>query len=299
MPDPTPYEPCYDFTASDKGPQLNVELADVAEATRGLVYAVADIRRADGALKNGIVTADSLAVSVLGQLAPEAIAALDLGEAVSRAEAAQVAAEGSEAGALGAETNAAASAITATTQAGLAATSAATAATRAGEAATQAAAAAASETAAAISAAAAAAASAAPRVAFMAHRNNSDQTGIATGVATKVAANSQVFDQGGFYSTATARWTPSAGRYRITGAALFSAAVVDQQQYRAMVYKNGALFRQSIVLASGTADVTALVSASDVANGTDYYEFFVQGAGTGSKTISGAPADTWFEGSAL
>ena len=260
MPDPIPYAPGYDFTASDKGPQLNVELANVAEATEGLVSAVADIRRADGALKNGIVTADSLAVSALLELSPEAIAALDLAEAVTRAEDAEDAAAASAAAAEG-------SATTATTQAGLASASAA--------------------------------AAAAPRVAFMAHRNSVDQAGIAVDTATKLVANSEVFDQGGFYDTTLARWTPSAGRYRISAAAFFSAAVVSGQQYQAMIYKNGSLFRRSVVSASGNAGLTVAVSAVDAANGTDFYEFFVRGAGAGTKTVSGDPANTWFEGSAL
>lgn len=40
-------------------------------------------------------------------------------------------------------------------------------------------------------------------------------------------------------------------------------------------------------------------TAVDVASGSDFYEFFVQGDGAGNKTVSGAPANTWFEGSAL
>ena len=74
MADPTPYAPGYDFTSVEKGPQFNAELADVALATEELVDAVKDIRRSDGALKNGIVTIDSLAPGVLANAATEAAA---------------------------------------------------------------------------------------------------------------------------------------------------------------------------------------------------------------------------------
>ena len=74
MADPTPYAPGYDFTSVEKGPQFNAELADVALATEELVDAVMDIRRSDGALKNGIVTIDSLAPGVLANAASEAAA---------------------------------------------------------------------------------------------------------------------------------------------------------------------------------------------------------------------------------
>lgn len=292
MPDPTPYNPSYDFTASDKGAELNVQLADIAVATEGLVSAITDIRRSDGALQNGIVTADSLSLSALAALGPNGTLA---DAAVTSAASAAATA-----------TAQAALASTARGEAQTAATAAATSATGAAASATaaaaEAAAAAASATTAsaqAAAAAASAAAASAARVAFVAHRDSIDQTGIATDTATKVALGTEGFDQGGHYDTALSRWTPPAGRYRLTAAALLSANVVDQSQFRAAIYKNGALLRQCVVTASGTAAVSALVSAIDEANGTDFYEFYVQGGGTGSKTISGAPANTWFEGSAV
>jgi hypothetical protein len=299
MADPTPYEPGYDFTASDKGPQLNVELADVAEATAQIVAALRDIRRADGALKNGVVTVDSLATSVIaalgpnGDLAAEALADAEAAAATATTQATaattQATAAATSAGTATTQaTAAAASAATATAQAAAGTSAANTATTQAGVATTQAAAAAAS-----------AAAAAAPPTAFVAHRNNADQTGIVTATATKVVANSEVFDQGAYYDNGLARWTPPAGRYRITAAALFSAAVVSGEQYRAMLYVNGILAKQAIVVATGTVSLSVLVSAVLVLDGDDYVEFFVRGDGAGDKTISGSPANTWFEGSAL
>lgn len=292
MADPTPYAPGYDFTASDKGVQLNDELAGVAEATGQLVAAIRDVRRADGALKNGIVTADSLDTSAVAALGANGdLAAAALAEAEASATAAGVSASAAATSATGAATSATAAATSATA----AATSATAAATSATGAAASATAASGSATAAAASAAAAGAA----KVAFVAHRNGTDQTAIVSATPTKLEANSEVFDQGDYYDNTLARWTPPAGRYRVSGTALFSAAVVDGEQYRAMVYVNGVLSRQAIVVASGTAALSVSVAATVVLDGDDYVEFFVQGAGAGDKTVSGAAANTWFEGSAL
>lgn len=268
MPDPTSYTPGFDFTASDKGSELNVELADISVVTAELAAAVRDVRRSDGKLQNGSVTVEALAPGALGALGPNGdvvTAAVDAAEAAADAATAQVALATAQVG-------------LATTQAGNAAASAA---------------------AAAASALDAAAAAAGSPIGFAAHRNSVDQTGIVSATPTKLTLGTEVFDQGPAYDAPNGRWTPPAGRYRMTATALFSAAVVDQQQYRAMIYKNGALRRQNVVGASGTVAQSVSVTTVDVASGSDFYEFFVQGDGAGSKTVSGAPANTWFEGSAL
>lgn len=72
MSDPAPYEPSYSFSDYQSNapstplpaPQVDNELLNIAMATDGLVDAVKDVRRSDGALKNGIVTYDSLSASL-------------------------------------------------------------------------------------------------------------------------------------------------------------------------------------------------------------------------------------------
>ena len=324
MADPVPYAPDYDFTAIEAGTFLNVELANAAEASEVAVAAIKDIRRSDGALKNGIVRAESLAPDAIAYLVaavgPEGdIAGAILIAAEASALTASNAATAADASAIGA----AASAVEADGFAGAAAVSAAAAAgsTAVAEAAEMAAdasataaeasavaaglaeaAAGASATAADASADAAAlsaAAAAAVPAAFVANKNGTDQTGIVSATWTKVTFSTEVFDQGGWFDTVNARWTPPAGRYRIFGQAHFSAAVVDQTQYSAAVYKNGVSHRQNTRHASGTQPLSAMVSAIVEANGTDYFEFWAFGGGAGNKTADGQTNLTWFEGSAL
>jgi hypothetical protein len=94
MADPTKYERDYsfaDFQANSPsrplpGPELDIELDNIADRVGEAVDAIKDIRRSDGALKNGIVTVDALAPG----LRPDGAAAQ---EAADRAEAAAADAE--------------------------------------------------------------------------------------------------------------------------------------------------------------------------------------------------------------
>lgn len=84
MADPTPYARDYSFTDFQTGqpnkplpaPRIDTELDNVAEAVRSMVDAIKSVRRADGSLQNGIVTADSFAASLLEGIAAAVLAAL-------------------------------------------------------------------------------------------------------------------------------------------------------------------------------------------------------------------------------
>lgn len=324
MADPTPYAPEYDFTAIEAGTFLNVELANAAEASEVAVAAIKDIRRSDGALKNGIVRAESLAPDAIAYLVatvgPEGdiagailiaaeASALTASNAATAADASAIDAAASAveadgfAGAAAVSVAAAAGSATVAEAAEMAADASATAAEASAVAAGLAEAAAeASATAADASADAAAlsaAAAAAVPAAFVANKNGTDQTGVVTATWTKVTFSTEVFDEGGWFDTVNARWTPPAGRYRISGQAHFSVNVVDQSQFVVAIYKNGVSHRQNIQHASGTATLSSHVDAIVEANGTDYFELWANGGGAGSKTIAGATISTWFEGSAL
>lgn len=72
MADPDTYERSYGFESYQSsnpsqplpGNQVDAELDAVTAAIDGLITALQDVRRSDGALKNGIVTSDALATSL-------------------------------------------------------------------------------------------------------------------------------------------------------------------------------------------------------------------------------------------
>lgn len=93
MADPTAYDKAYSFAgfqANDPatplpGAQVDSELANVETAIAELVAALKDVRRSDGALKNGVVTLESLSAGLIAGLsnldsetAAEVDAAIDL-----------------------------------------------------------------------------------------------------------------------------------------------------------------------------------------------------------------------------
>lgn len=309
MPEPTSYSPGYDFTASDKGPELNNELDSVAAATEAIVQALGDIRRSDGGLQNGIVKAASLHPSAVAAFGPDGVALAEAaGQAADSADEATASASAAAASATAAGVSAASagvSAASAGSSATAAAGSAMAAAASADVASTRATEAAAAGTTAGTSAGAAAGATAAQAVlaalpAFSAHMNGVDQTGLVTATWTKLLFGTEVLDTGSHYDVSTSRWTPPSGVYRISGAAQFEAGTVDARQYAIGVYKNGSLFRMFGIQASGTTDQAAVNGSCLVqANGTDYFELWAIGYGDGNKTVSGAASETWFEGSAL
>lgn len=131
-------------------------------------------------------------------------------------------------------------------------------------------------------------------VTFSANKNSVDQTGITSATYTKLTADTEDWDVGGYYDAPNSKFTPPAGKYIVDAGALFTANVVDQSLYRVAIYKNGTIFRSSGESASGT---TSLVQISVVvtANGTDYFEAYVYGAGAGAKTVSGDPTGTYFQ----
>ncbi|UXS23109.1 hypothetical protein [Agrobacterium tumefaciens] len=82
MADPTKFVPGFDYsdfeqsnpTLPKPGAQLDNDFANVKQTTDQTIDALKQIRRSDGALKNGIVTPDSLSPEALQQIVPAATA---------------------------------------------------------------------------------------------------------------------------------------------------------------------------------------------------------------------------------
>lgn len=82
MADPTKFVPGFDYsdfeqsnpTLPKPGAQLDNDFANIKQTTDQTIDALKQIRRSDGALKNGIVTPDSLSAAALQQIVPVATA---------------------------------------------------------------------------------------------------------------------------------------------------------------------------------------------------------------------------------
>lgn len=141
-----------------------------------------------------------------------------------------------------------------------------------------------------------------PAPCFSANKNGTDQTGVPANNASavKITFTTEAFDYGSYYDTTNSRWTPPAGRVRLTISAYLSVGAVDQAQSLLAIYKNGSLFKYvAISNASGTSGTVLNGSCIDAANGTDYYEAYFNKGGAGDGTLSGNTAYTWFQGNIL
>lgn len=131
-------------------------------------------------------------------------------------------------------------------------------------------------------------------VGFSAHKNGTDQTGVADSTYTQLTFGTEIYDNGNFF--ASNAWTPPAGHVVISAGLLASGTIASGSDCIVSIYKNAAAFKSSV---SGTAtnEGSAGISITDTANGTDVYTAFVYvdtTAGTG--TINGGSTVTFFMG---
>lgn len=134
------------------------------------------------------------------------------------------------------------------------------------------------------------------KISFRAHKNGTNQTGIASGTPTKMTFGTEDWDDGGYYDVTTSRFTPPAGKYRLSCSLLTAGGAVDQAVYGPLIYKNGVQLSVSYFSWSGAINSSAVLTDLVSANGTDYFEIYFEAFGAGTKSIDGAVARTYFSG---
>lgn len=137
-----------------------------------------------------------------------------------------------------------------------------------------------------------------PKPAFSATKNGTSQTGIASATQTKVTFTTEDFDQGGYYDSTNSRWTPPAGVVRISACISANNSLTTDTGLINSIYKNGAFLKRSQNTVANTFG-NAVVSIVDLANGTDYYEVYVNGTSGGTFDVAGATWNTYFQGEAI
>jgi hypothetical protein len=133
------------------------------------------------------------------------------------------------------------------------------------------------------------------KICFRAHKNGSDQT-LTSATTTDITFGSEDFDIGGYFNTSTGRFTPPAGKYRLTAVLYYSNGLVDQSQARTQINKNGSAEAVAFISAASTGGHSIVASAIVEANGTDYFSVVGRAEGAGDKTINGGRTLTYFCG---
>lgn len=132
---------------------------------------------------------------------------------------------------------------------------------------------------------------------FSAHKNGTNQTGIASGGFTKLTFGTEIFDTGNYFASST--WTPPAGKVIVTWQIGCLTNVPTNTVFLATLYKNGARFKDGMSgLSSGivSGDSTSTGSVIDSCNGTDIYEIYVFQNTGGNISVNGSSFSTYFSG---
>jgi collagen triple helix repeat protein len=117
---------------------------------------------------------------------------------------------------------------------------------------------------------------------------------IANETWTKVAYNSLVFSDGSFYNTTSQRWVPPSGKNSIAAAVYFSGGLLLGTQIAIAIYKNGAVYKTAYGAAMASYGGASIVLPAEFANGTDFYETYVNVMTSGMATISSLAVNSYF-----
>jgi hypothetical protein len=132
---------------------------------------------------------------------------------------------------------------------------------------------------------------------FHVHKNGSNQGSISNG-DTQITFGTEDADTAGVFNTGTSRFVPAAGQRWHISATLHTTDGNDQMFVRAVIYKNGSVFKRGAAQNSGNAVLVGCsVDAVVEGNGTDYYEiYFTLSNSVATRTIDGGSDDTYFQG---
>ena len=132
-------------------------------------------------------------------------------------------------------------------------------------------------------------------VAFSAHKNGVYQTGVVTGVQTKITWPNENYDTNNDF--ASDRFTCSqAGKYHFEAIALMLSIDTDVS-LRVSIYKNGVAFLHGVsVFTPGAGNLTCDISCEMDLGVGDYVEAFIQHNSAASRDIYGVETFTKFSG---
>ncbi len=135
-------------------------------------------------------------------------------------------------------------------------------------------------------------------ISFSAHKNGVAQGSIPHDQDTKITFTTEAWDDGGYYDAANSKWTPPAGKYRIScHLGVDGTNVIERGALHIWLYKNGGQHKAiNIIRANELASVYASGSVLVEADGDDYFEIFMLCAGTGDLNINGIVRDHFWQG---
>lgn len=129
---------------------------------------------------------------------------------------------------------------------------------------------------------------------FSAHKNGSNQTGVADSTATQITFGTEAYDVGGYF--ASNAWTPPPGKVNMHASFYASGTITAGALGAIYIYKDGSPYKQRNDTAV-TGSVMCSISVDDVANGSNVYTVFgYVDVASGTATFNGGADLTYFQG---
>lgn len=129
---------------------------------------------------------------------------------------------------------------------------------------------------------------------FSAHKNGTDQTGVADITVTPITFGTELYDVGSYF--ASSAWTPPAGKVHLNATVAFTATISAGKTCALYIVKNGSTFLGSYSNPFANAG-GGTIALDDIANGTDVYTISLYlDLDSGSGTVTGAAGSTRFSG---
>lgn len=129
--------------------------------------------------------------------------------------------------------------------------------------------------------------------AFRVHKNGVNQTGIPSGVFTKVTFSTATFDNNTDYNTGTQKFIPGLNQTFSITASVQCVGSGSACRLVAAIYKNGSIYAEASNTDSGTSKpFGAVITTAIRGNGSDFYEVYVFQDNGATIDLGGGPQDT-------
>ncbi|MGV1900747.1 hypothetical protein ACQZ6V_10700 [Agrobacterium sp. 22-3674b3] len=129
---------------------------------------------------------------------------------------------------------------------------------------------------------------------ILSHRNGVDQS-ISGGDWRQVNLGTVALERGGNYDAANSAWRPPAGAIALAASVTFQNLTAGEL-CGVSIFKNGVEYKSSLSPARGgpSFETFSISVPYEESDGTPAYQVFARGGDTGSRTIIGSTAWTWF-----
>lgn len=133
---------------------------------------------------------------------------------------------------------------------------------------------------------------------FHVTKSSTDQTTVADDTLTQITFDTEAYDVGSYF--ASNAWTPPAGKVHLNAALYMTGAITAGNAASIAIYKDGAVYKRTVMYAVNTGDAILGVSAMDDASSTNAYTVYGSvNVSSGTVTVKKQSDLTYFQGTMI